>query len=63
METVIIIGIIALLVGALISFFVLKNINSSKNNTIIEDAKKEAERIKKEKSFKTRKVYRIKIST
>ena len=57
METTIIIGIIALLVGALISFFVLKNINSSKNNTIIEDAKKEAERIKKEKILQAKEKF------
>ena len=57
METTIIIGIIALLVGALISFFVLKNINSSKNNTIIEEAKKEAERIKKEKILQAKEKF------
>ena len=57
MEAKIIIGIIALLVGALISFFVLKNINSSKNNTIIEEAKKEAERIKKEKILQAKEKF------
>jgi ribonuclease Y len=57
MEATIIIGIIALLLGALISFFVLKNINSSKNNTIIEDAKKEGERIKKEKTLQAKEKF------
>jgi len=49
METIIITGIISLVLGAVISIVILKTANVSKGKSIIEDAEKEAESIKKEK--------------
>ena len=45
----IIIGIVSLIVGGGIAFFLINNLNLSKANLLIEDAKKEAEQIRKEK--------------
>jgi len=60
----IIVGVVTLLVGAVITFFVLKNTDVAKSKSIIDDAKKEAERIKKRKDITSqRKIYRVKIST
>ena len=53
----IIIGVISLLVGAVVSFFIVKNTNVVKSNSIIEDAKKEAERIKKEKILQAKEKF------
>ena len=53
----IIVGIIALILGSVISFFLIKNANISKSNIILEDAKKEAERIKKEKILQAKEKF------
>ncbi len=53
----IIIGVVALLLGAVVSFFIVKNANIVKSNSIIEDAKKEAERIKKEKILQAKEKF------
>ena len=58
MESVtIIICVVSLLVGSVISFFILKNANISKSNSILEDAKKEAERIKKDKILQAKEKF------
>ena len=44
----IIIGILGLLIGAGITFVILHKKNSSKANSVLADARKEAEQIKKE---------------
>jgi len=44
-------------VGSIISFFILKNANISKSNSILEDAKKEAERIKKDKILQAKEKF------
>ena len=53
----IIICVVSLLVGSVISFFILKNANISKSNSILEDAKKEAERIKKDKILQAKEKF------
>ena len=53
----IIVGIISLILGSVISFFIIKNANISKSNIILEDAKKEAERIKKEKILQAKEKF------
>ena len=53
----IIVGIISLISGSVISFFIIKNANISKSNIILEDAKKEAERIKKEKILQAKEKF------
>ena len=53
----IIICVVSLLVGSVISFFILKNANVSKSNSILEDAKKEAERIKKDKILQAKEKF------
>ena len=53
----IIVGIISLILGSVISFFLIKNANISKSNIILEDAKKEAERIKKEKILQAKEKF------
>ena len=50
----IIVGIISLILGSVISFFLIKNANISKSNIILEDVKR-AEKIKKERSYKQKK--------
>ena len=58
MESItIIIGVLSFLVGSVISFFILKNANISKSNSILEDAKKEAERIKKDKILQAKEKF------
>jgi ribonucrease Y len=53
----IIVGVVTLLVGAVITFFVLKNTDVTKSKSIIDDAKKEAERIKKEKVLQAKEKF------
>tara|TARA_X000000368_G_scaffold400393_1_gene372220 strand:+ start:590 stop:2128 length:1539 start_codon:yes stop_codon:yes gene_type:complete len=53
----IIVGVVTLLVGAVITFFVLKNTDIVKSKSIIDDAKKEAERIKKEKILQAKEKF------
>ena len=53
----IIIGVVSFFVGSVISFFILKNANISKSNSILEDAKKEAERIKKDKILQAKEKF------
>ena len=53
----IITGVVSLFVGSVISFFILKNTNISKSNSILEDAKKEAERIKKDKILQAKEKF------
>ena len=53
----IIIAIIALLIGGGISYFVFNKIAESKGNTIINEAKKEAEQIKKEKLLQAKEKF------
>ena len=53
----IIIGVVSLLLGTVVSFFIVKNTNIVKSNSIIEDAKKEAERIKKEKILQAKEKF------
>jgi len=53
----IIVGVVTLLVGAVITFFVLKNTDVAKSKSIIDDAKKEAERIKKEKVLQAKEKF------
>ena len=53
----IIVGVISLILGSVISFFIIKNANISKSNSILEDAKKEAERIKKEKILQAKEKF------
>ena len=58
MESItIIIGVSSLLLGSVISFFILKNTNISKSNSILEDAKKEADRIKKDKILQAKEKF------
>ena len=58
MESItIIICVVSLLLGFVISFFILKNANISKSNSILEDAKKEAERIKKDKILQAKEKF------
>ena len=58
MESItIIIGVTSLLLGSVISFFILKNTNISKSNSILEDAKKEADRIKKDKILQAKEKF------
>ena len=58
MESItIIVGVISLILGSVISFFIIKNANISKSNSILEDAKKEAERIKKEKILQAKEKF------
>jgi len=53
----IIIGIIGLLLGSCISFLIMNNLNSSKARLIIEDAKKQAEQIRKEKLLQAKEKF------
>ena len=58
METItIIVGLVGLIVGAGIAFFVINSKNSSKANSIIEEAKKEAEQIKKGKLLQAKEKF------
>ena len=53
----IIIVVLSFLLGSVISFLILKNANISKSNSILEDAKKEAERIKKDKILQAKEKF------
>jgi len=53
----IIIGVLGLICGGVITFFFIKSQNSSKANLIVEDAKKEAEQIKKEKLLQAKEKF------
>jgi len=53
----IIVGIGGIIVGGGIAFFILNNRNSGKANTIIEEAKKEAEQIRKEKLLQAKEKF------
>ncbi len=53
----IIIGIVGLIIGAGIAFVILSKKNSSKANSILADARKEAEQIKKEKLLQAKEKF------
>ncbi|MDC0201702.1 ribonuclease Y [Flavobacteriales bacterium] len=53
----IIIGLVALLLGSVITFFVLKNLDLAKSKSLLKDAEKEAERIKKEKILQAKEKF------
>ena len=53
----IIIGITTLLLGSVITFFVLKNSDLAKSKILLKDAEKEAERIKKEKILQAKEKF------
>ena len=53
----IIIGIIGLIIGAGIAFVILSKKNSSKANSVLADARKEAEQIKKEKLLQAKEKF------
>ncbi len=53
----IIIGVVGLSIGSIGAFFVVNNVNSSKAKLIIEDAKKEAEQIRKEKLLQAKEKF------
>ncbi|MEC7646028.1 MAG: ribonuclease Y [Bacteroidota bacterium] len=53
----IIIGVVGLIIGGGISFFVINNLNFRKANLIVEDAKKEAEQIRKEKLLQAKEKF------
>ena len=53
----IVIGIIGALVGAFSCFLLINIKNKSKSNLIIEDAKKEAEQIRKEKILQAKEKF------
>ena len=53
----IIIGLVALLLGSVITFFVRKNLDLAKSKSLLKDAEKEAERIKKEKILQAKEKF------
>ncbi len=53
----IIIGVVGLLIGGVTAFLVINKLNSSKANLIIQDAKKEAEQIRKEKLLQAKEKF------
>ena len=53
----IIIGVVGLLIGGVIAFLVINKLNYSKANLIIQDAKKEAEQIRKEKILQAKEKF------
>ena len=53
----IIIGLVALLLGSVITFFVIKNLDLAKSKSLLRDAEKEAERIKKEKILQSKEKF------
>ena len=55
--TIIIIGLTALLLGSVITFFVIKNLDLAKSKSLLKDAEKEAERIKKEKILQAKEKF------
>ena len=57
MDIIIIVGVVGLILGGGISFFLINSLNLSKANLIIEDAKKEAEQIRKEKLLQAKEKF------
>ena len=53
----IIIGFVALLLGSVITFFIIKNLDLAKSKSLIKDAEKEAGRIKKEKILQAKEKF------
>jgi len=53
----IIIGLAALLLGSVITFFVIKSLDLAKSKSLLRDAEKEAERIKKEKILQAKEKF------
>jgi ribonuclease Y len=53
----VIIGVVGLILGCGVAFLLINNLNSSKANLIIEDAKKEAEQIRKEKLLQAKEKF------
>ena len=53
----IIIGFVSLLLGSVITFFIIKNLDLAKSKSLIKDAEKEAERIKKEKILQAKEKF------
>ncbi|MDG1719265.1 MAG: Rnase Y domain-containing protein, partial [Flavobacteriales bacterium] len=53
----IIIGLVALLLGSVITFFIIKNLDLAKSNRLLKDSEKEAERIKKEKILQAKEKF------
>ena len=57
MDIIIILVLAALVIGGAIAFVVLNNINKGKGNSILDEAKKEAEQIKKDKIFQAKEKF------
>ena len=55
--TIIILVLAAFVVGGAIAFVVLNNINKGKGNSIVDEAKKEAQQIKKDKIFQAKEKF------
>ncbi len=55
--TEIIVGLVGVIVGGGVAFLILKNRNSAKVNTIVAEAKKEAEQIRKEKLLQAKEKF------
>ncbi len=53
----IIIGLVSLLLGSVITFFIIKNLDLAKSNRLLKDSEKEAERIKKEKILQAKEKF------
>ena len=53
----IIIGLASLLLGSVITFFIIKNLDLAKSKSLLKDAEKEAERIKKEKILQAKEKF------
>ena len=53
----IIIGLVALLLGSVVTFFIIKNLDLAKSKSLLNDAEKEAERIKKEKILQAKEKF------
>jgi len=53
----IIIGLVALLLGSVITFFIIKNLDLANSKSLLKDAEKEAERIKKEKILQAKEKF------
>ena len=53
----IIIGLVSLLLGSVITFFIIKNLDLAKSKSLLKDAEKEAERIKKEKILQAKEKF------
>ena len=55
--TTIIIGIVSLLLGSVITFFIIKNLDLVKSKSLLKDAEIEAERLKKEKILQAKEKF------